>query len=246
MIPIRDRNPSSSVPWVVYSLIAINAVAFLYEATLPHGELELLVARFGLVPHNVTAALRGDGGLLQGVLIPGFTSLFLHGGWLHLIGNMWFLHIFGDNVEDRLRHVPFLAFYLACGLAASLLHYAINPQSPMPTIGASGAIAGVLGAYIVSWPGARIVTLLPLFYLITFVELPAFLVLGMWFIIQFFGGVGSIGAQLAGGGVAYWAHIGGFIAGAALMKLLSTRRPSWTRRREPPPRQPPLPPRYWR
>ncbi len=246
MIPVRDKNPSGSVPWVVYLLIALNAAAFLYEAALPDEQLAALIGDFGLVPRNVTAAFRGHASLQRAVLIPALTSMFLHGGWLHLIGNMWFLHIFGDNVEDRLRHGPFLVFYLACGLLASALQYALNPSAPIPTVGASGAIAGVLGAYIVSWPGARIVTLAPLFSLITFVELPAFLVLGMWFIIQFFEGVGNIGAQFARGGVAYWAHVGGFLAGAVLMRLLSTWRPPRRRPWEPASGQASLLPRSWR
>jgi len=245
MIPLRDKNPSGSVPWVVYGLIALNVVAFLNEVALPEKQLEALIGRFGFVPARGTLALRGETGLLQALVIPAFACMFLHGGWLHLLGNMWFLAIFGDNVEGRLRHVPFLVFYLACGLLATAAQYALAHDSPIPTIGASGAIAGVLGAYIVCWPRARVITLVPIFYMVTFVELPAFLVLGMWFVVQLFEGVGTLGAPFASGGVAYWAHIGGFVAGAVLIKLLPQprRAPAWQAQR-PGPRQ--LPPRYWR
>ncbi len=243
MIPIRDRNPSGTVPWAVYCLIGVNVLVFLFEVRLPKKTLEEFIFTFGLVPQNVTAALRGKADVVVALIVPAITCMFLHGGWLHLIGNMWFLLIFGDNVEGRLRHVPFVLFYLLCGLLASAGQYLLNPSSPVPTVGASGAIAGVLGAYIVCWPRARVLTLVPLFYLVTFVELPAVFVLGIWFVIQFFGGVGSLGASFASGGVAYWAHVGGFAAGAVLIKLLPGRKRPPGRRRPP---RPSLPPRYWR
>ena len=224
MIPIRDRNPSEITPWVVYVLIAINAAAFLYEISLPEAQLKRLVMTYGFVPRRASAALQGQKSLLGAFLLPLFSCMFLHGGWLHLLGNMWFLYIFGDNVEARLRHLPFLGFYIGCGLLASLAQYALAPETPVPTVGASGAIAGVLGAYIITWPRAKIVTLVPIFYMITFVQLPAVMVLGFWFVIQFFQGIGSLGARYASSGVAYWAHVGGFAAGLVLMKLLPQRK----------------------
>jgi membrane associated rhomboid family serine protease len=166
------------------------------------------------------------------MLMPALTCMFMHGGWAHLLGNMWFLFIFGDNVEARLGRVTFLLFYLFCGLAASAAQYMLEPDSAIPVIGASGAIAGVLGAYAVCWPRARIITLVPIFVLITFVELPAAFVLGFWFVIQLLQGAASIGLTYAHGGVAYGAHAGGFLVGAALMKLLCIS--GWQARRHGP------------
>jgi len=220
MLPIRDKNPSPLTPWVMYALLGLNVVVFLFEVSLPGDVLQELVNRCGFVPARATAALQGKANIITAIILPALASMFLHGGWMHLIGNMWYLYIFGDNVEGRLGHVPFVAFYFLCGLGASAMQYLLGPTVNMPTIGASGAIAGVLGAYLVTWPRARVVTLVPLFYLITFVELPAAIVLWLWFIIQLFSGAASLGARYAGGGVAYWAHIGGFLAGIALMKLL--------------------------
>jgi len=230
MLPIRDRNPAPIAPYVVYVLIALNLFAFFIELGQSPEELGEFVERFGVVPFRVTAALRGEGSLLLAILIPTFTSMFLHGGWAHLLGNMWYLWIFGDNVEGRLGHVKFALFYLICGLAAAMTHYVLSPGSKLPTIGASGAIAGVLGAYAVCWPRARILTIVPIFYFIHFVELPALLVLGFWFLIQFVQGAASLGVAFDHGGVAYWAHVGGFVAGVLLIKLLPGQR--YKRRRE--------------
>lgn len=218
MIPIKDRNPSGITPWGVYLLIGANVACFLFQLSLPEPKLRSFLLEYGMVPRRVTAAIHGKAPLMKAVVIPALASMFLHGGWLHLIGNMWFLHLFGDNIEGRLKIFRFLAFYLLCGLFASSAQYLINPSSPLPTIGASGAIAGVLGAYIVTWPRARILTLLPIFYFITFVELPAIFVLGFWFMLQIFEGVGSLGTQYSHGGVAYAAHVSGFICGAILVK----------------------------
>jgi len=149
--------------------------------------------------------------------------MFLHGGWLHLIGNMWFLWIFGDNVEDYLGHVRFLLFYLLCGLAASVAHLAFNLHSTIPTLGASGAIAGVLGAYLLLFPGARILTLVPVFF-VWLMELPAYVILIYWFVLQLLQGTASLAQTAAGGGVAWWAHVGGFVAGLALVKIVASRR----------------------
>ena len=223
MLPLRDKNPSGVVPWAVYGLIAANALVFVHELSLPPKGLMALVARYGMVPRQVTLAVRGRADPVTAILVPAIASMFLHGGWAHLIGNMWFLHIFGDNVEDSLGHLGFLAFYVFCGLIATAAQYVLYPKSPVPTIGASGAIAGVLGAYFVTWPGARIVTLIPLFLVFPVVELPAILVLGFWFLIQFFQGAASPGVAFAHG-VAYWAHVGGFVTGALLMLALPQRR----------------------
>ncbi len=230
MLPLRDRNPSATTPYVVYGLIALNAVAFMFELGLEQEALRDFVQRFGLVPQRATAALRGEAAMLGALLVPAVASMFLHGGWAHLIGNMWFLHIFGDNVEDRLGHGLFLAFYLVCGLLASASQYVLDPDSAVPIVGASGAIAGVLGAYAVRWPHARVLTLVPLFVVFTFIELPALVVLGMWFLLQFIQGAASIGVQFTHG-VAYWAHVGGFVAGAALVYPLMAVTPRRKRRR---------------
>lgn len=240
MIPIRDENPSATTPWVTYTLIGINSFIFVLQVSMPRESMVQVVKALGFVPLRATAALQGEAGLITGLGIPAFTSMFMHGGWLHLIGNMWYLYLFGDNVEDGLGHYRFVTFYLACGLFATLAQYLIAPFSEIPVIGASGAIAGVLGAYLMVWPRARIVTLLPIFFIITFVHLPAVVVLGFWFIMQFFQGVATVSAA-AGGGVAYWAHIGGFALGALLIKILPFKHTPG-RRRSRYPRNP----RYWR
>ncbi|MFO8009096.1 MAG: rhomboid family intramembrane serine protease, partial [Candidatus Brocadiia bacterium] len=166
MLPLRDKNPPGTTPVVLYALIVANVAAFLFEFSLPDEQLRAALTRFGVVPSQVVAALRGEAPLLAALLLPAFTSMFLHGGWVHLLGNMWFLHIFGDNVEGRLGHGGFLVFYLVCGLMATAAQVALSAGSDIPTIGASGAIAGVLGAYAVCWPRARVLTLVPIFYLI--------------------------------------------------------------------------------
>jgi membrane associated rhomboid family serine protease len=221
MIPIRDHNPSGTFPAVTVTIILACLGAFLLEvASGPR--IEQVFYTFGLVPGNVTYGLE-TGSLDWGsAILPFFTSMFLHGGWMHLIGNMWFLWIFGDNVEDTLGSFRFLAFYLVCGLASGATHYALSPTSTVPTVGASGAIAGVLGGYAALFPGARVVTLIPLGFIIRFVELPAWVMLGFWFLIQALSGFASLGAT--GGGVAWWAHVGGFVAGLALVKLVAPRR----------------------
>jgi len=228
LLPLRDRNPSGVVPWVTYGLIAANVLAFSFEFGRSTAELNEFVQQYGLVPARVTAAFRGEESFLGAALLPAFTSMFLHGDIPHLLGNMWFLFIFGDNVEGRLGHVVYAPFYLACGLAAGWAQYLVGPTSVKAMIGASGAIGGVLGAYIVCWPQARVLTLVFIFYFIRLVELPALVLLGIWFLFQFLEGAASLGGT-AGGGVAYWAHIGGFLAGILLIKLLPARpsaRPS--------------------
>ncbi|MEO7145154.1 MAG: rhomboid family intramembrane serine protease [Bryobacteraceae bacterium] len=211
MIPLRSTERIYSTPSVTITLIAVNTLVFLYQLALgPY--VNLFIVRFGLVPdHLHYSAL--------------FTSMFLHGGWLHLIGNMWFLWIFGKSVEDAMGHEKFLAFYLICGVLAAVVHLLFNFYSRVPTIGASGAIAGVMGAYLIQFPRARIVTLVFIFVFITTLDLPAAYLLLYWFVIQFFSGVGSIGySQVSAGGVAWFAHIGGFLAGMALIKVMGTRR----------------------
>jgi membrane associated rhomboid family serine protease len=201
MFPIADVIPSRTTPFVTIGLIALNAVAFLYELTLRDYDLQLFVLSFGVVPAYFSWA---------SVL----TSMFLHGGWLHFLGNMLYLWIFGDNVEDRLGHGWYLVFYLACGAAAAVGQTATHPYSLVPMIGASGAIAGVMGAYFVLFPHSRVLTGVFIFLFFDVIEIPAIFFLGIWFMMQFFSGFGSIGTDAATGGVAFWAHVFGFIAGA--------------------------------
>lgn len=216
MIPLKDRNPTRGIPFVTIALIAVNIVVFLYEISLGEG-LELFFQHFGAVPRSVVSSLT-PGRFLPGAVFPLLTSMFVHGGWLHLIGNMLYLWVFGDNVEEKLGRFRFLLFYVVCGLAASSLHVIVDPLSAIPMVGASGAISGVLGAYMVMFPRARVVTLIPIFVFLQVAELPALVVLGFWFVMQFFNGVLSLGYAAGGmGGVAWWAHIGGFICGLALV-----------------------------
>ncbi len=223
MIPLRDSNPSRGMPLVTILLILANTVMFIYELTLGPAQLNQFVFTFGVVPARLTGAA-GPAMPAGGGIETFLTSMFLHGGWLHLIGNMWFLWIFGDNVEDYLGHLRFLLFYLFCGLAAGLIHVAFNLSSTLPTVGASGAIAGVLGAYLLLFPRARILTLVPVFF-VFLLEIPAYVILIYWFVLQFLSGTASIvGGAAAQGGVAWWAHVGGFVVGLALVKILARAR----------------------
>jgi len=228
VLPLRDTIPHQRPPITTVALIIANVLAFWGELNLPAGRQQSFFEVFGLIPARFTSPAWAQSVGLWPSFVPFFTTMFLHGGWMHLIGNMWFMWIFGDNVEDRMGHAGFLVFYLLCGLAASATHVALNPHSHMPTIGASGAIAGVLGAYFVLYPGARVLTLVPIFIFIRFIELPAFVFLGLWFVMQFFSGTMSMhGADTSG--VAFWAHVGGFIAGLLLLGLFirrGTRRTS--------------------
>jgi membrane associated rhomboid family serine protease len=221
MIPIRDINPSGRFPAVTVAIILACTAAFFLELALGE-QLNRFVQAYGLVPQTITYGLETKTLGLESVVAPFFTSMFLHGGWLHLIGNMWFLWIFGDNIEDTLGHFRFAVFYLLCGLAAGLTQYYLSPLSPVPTIGASGAIAGVLGGYLVRFPSARVVTLVPLGFFLQMMELPSWLMLGLWFLAQAIGGFVTLGA--AGGGVAWWAHVGGFLAGILLIGVLKPRQ----------------------
>lgn len=219
MIPLRDSQPSHSFPVVTIGIIAVNVLAFLYEVSLDRFSLNAFLMVHGIVPARFEFS-------------DVFVSMFLHGGWLHLIGNMWFLWIFGDNVEDILGHGKYALFYLACGAVAALAHVLFNPESRVPTVGASGAIAGVMGAYLVKFPHSRIVTLVPFFVFLTTVEIPAAIILLYWLVIQIFSGVGTIGySHLQEGGVAWFAHVGGFLAGMALIFLLRPRE-RYSRRRD--------------
>ena len=225
MIPLRDDAPRWSFPGVTLTLILINCAIFFYESALLARSAylgELFIQTYGAIPARVLAAVNGDYPLIEGVA-PLFTSIFLHGGWLHLIGNMWFLWVFGDNVEDELGHFPYLVFYIACGVIASLAHIFSGPSSTVPTVGASGAIAGVMGAYLIRFPMARVVTLIPFFLFFTTVEIPAFVMLLYWLAIQLLSGTMTLG-EASTGGVAWWAHVGGFAAGALLIWSRPRRR----------------------
>jgi membrane associated rhomboid family serine protease len=224
MIPLRDDQPSFGTPAVTYFLIAFNFLIFLFETTLSPRGLHDLFRQFALIPDHVALGLAGRAGGLAGAIVPMFTSMFLHGGWMHVIGNMWVLWIFGDNIEDQLGHFVYLLFYLTCGLSAAVLHVLLNWGSPIPTVGASGAIAGVMGAYLLLYPRARVFTFLPPFF---FFPLPAWIVLGYWIVVQFLSGaVSSVAYARQGdsGGIAFWAHVGGFIAGMILIKILPERK----------------------
>lgn len=216
MIPLRDKNPTEKTPVVNIMLIVLNAAAFLYQVSLGPA-VEQFFFEFGVVPTDVVSSLSDPSTYIEGVL-PFFSSMFLHGGWLHLGGNMLYLWIFGDNVEDKLGHGRYILFYLLCGLVAGVAHVVIDVHSEIPTVGASGAISGVLGAYLIMFPKARVVTVIPLFIFLQIAELPALVVLGFWFVMQFFNGLVSLGFETGGmGGVAWWAHIGGFLTGLILV-----------------------------
>jgi len=229
MIPIRDDTPRYSTPYVTYFIIALNAVVFLFELSLGmqgHHALNSLIYEFGVVPRRFENALIGpSSNSLPALSVTILTSMFLHGGWLHIIGNMWFLWIFGDNVEDYLGHLKYVLFYLISGCAAAIAYILLDASSNQPTIGASGAIAGVMGAYFVLYPRARVLTLVFLIVFFTFWWLPAWVFLGYWFVLQFLSGTAT---SIAGdgqntGGVAFWAHVGGFVAGILLIKLMPER-----------------------
>jgi membrane associated rhomboid family serine protease len=203
MFPIADVIPSKTTPYVTITIIALNAVAFLFELTLTERELQVFVQSFGVVPAYFSWASV-------------VTSMFLHAGWLHILGNMLYLWIFGDNVEDRMGHGWYVVFYLLCGGAAALGQAATQPHSLIPMIGASGAVAGVMGAYFVLFPHSRVLTAVLIVFYLDIIEIPAIFFLGIWFLMQFFSGVGSIGSDAAMGGVAFWAHVGGFVVGAGI------------------------------
>ncbi|MDY6989355.1 MAG: rhomboid family intramembrane serine protease [Thermodesulfobacteriota bacterium] len=215
MIPIRDTIRSETYPIVNTVLIAVNVLAFLLE--LSQGQtFNKFIYVYGLVPARYSIPQVSAYFTFAQQVLPFLTFMFLHGGFLHLLGNMWFLYIFGDNVEDRLGHLRYLAFYLLCGLASGISHLALNWHSEIPTIGASGAIAGVMGAYFLLHPRAKVLTLVPIFIFFQFLEIPAFVFMGVWFLFQF---LSAAAASANAGGIAWWAHIGGFIFGMAFLKL---------------------------
>jgi len=226
MFPIRDSVPSRHPPLATWALIGFNVFVFVLEARMPEARLERVFHVLGLVPAYVTGQAGPAGWVRVGPLL---TSMFLHAGWLHIFGNMWTLWIFGDNVEDRMGPVRFLVFYLLCGVAAGAVHVWVHPGSTVPTVGASGAIAGVMGAYFVMFPRARIVLLFPVFFLPVFFSVPAVLYIGLWMYSQVLSGVLTLGAPEAAAGVAWWAHIGGFAAGLLTFSLFL--RPRTLRRR---------------
>jgi len=220
MLPIGDSPKSARTPIVNLSLIAINVLVFLYELSLG-ARLEAFIGQWGVIPDRITAALAGMPGAHPLALTTMVTAMFIHAGWLHIGGNMLFLWIFGDNVEDRLGPWLYLGFYFLCGIAANLAQVYASPTSEIAAIGASGAIAGVLGAYLVTFPGARVSVLLPIVLFFWVFEIPALIVIGLWFLTQLFSGVTALSESTAqSGGVAWWAHVGGFAFGAVLMLLL--------------------------
>jgi rhomboid family protein len=233
MFPLWDNIPRTRLPFITLLLIAANCAVFFQELAAPPAAREHLIAAFSLVPAHTTAFVTGSPVGFAGGILPLFTSMFLHGGWMHLIGNMWFLWLFGDNVEDRVGHGRFLILYLAGGLAGALTHWFFNMHSDVPTVGASGAIAAVMGAYLITFPGARIKTLVPIFIFLTSFDLPAWVILIYWLALQFLSGVASVTVAVADptqGGVAFFAHVGGFLAGIPLMMLLRPRtryRSAW-------------------
>jgi len=219
MFPLRDTQPSYSKPAVTILLIAVNILVFLFELSLDPDTQNAFIAHYGLIPDRLR---------LSSI----FTSMFLHGGWMHVLGNMWFLWIFGDNIEDILGHGKYLLFYLLCGVVAALAQFAASPFSRVPTVGASGAIAGIMGAYMIKFPHSRILSLVTIVFFFTTVEIPAWIMLIYWFVIQFFSGVGTLGtSQASQGGVAFFAHIGGFVAGGVLINSMAQRQ-RYTRRRD--------------
>jgi len=229
MIPLRDANPTRRTPVITVVLIALCAAVFLVELSVSSGPggdaaLDRFLTEWGAVPSRISAALAGSGDpwlAARGIL----GSMFLHAGWSHLLGNMLFLWIFGNNVEDRLGRLAYLVFYLAGGTIAALAQVLIDPTSDVPLVGASGAIAATLGAYIVLYPGARITSLVFLGFLAQLIDVPAIILLGFWFVLQLLDGVASLGASTAQGGVAFFAHIGGFAAGALVGLIVRVGSP---------------------
>ena len=213
MIPLRDVIPSRTVPFLTVTIIILNALAWFYELSLPREDLPVFLRQYGVVPAYFAPA----------TLI---SSMFLHGSWSHVLGNMWYLWIFGDNVEDRMGHFRFLIFYLLCGIVAALGQIVIDPTSTLPTIGASGAIAGVMGAYFVLYPQSRVLTLIPLIIIWEIVELPAIFLLGFWFLMQLFSaGAIAATANSQAGGVAFMAHVAGFLTGLVAVFIFRKRGP---------------------
>lgn len=225
MIPLRDTIPHSHFPKLVLLLIFVNFGVFLLQASLHPDALQSLIYTFGIVPARFSdPRWAASAGLASHDYLPFVTNMFLHGGWLHVISNMWSLWLFGDNVEDRMGSVRFLLFYLLCGIAASAAHYFSDASSTIPAVGASGAIAGVMGAYFRLFPHAKVLALVPFFGFLTTAHVPAVLYLGLWFVTQLLSGAATLSIEGQGGGIAFWAHIGGFAAGFLLHPLFLSRR----------------------
>lgn len=233
MIPLRDDNPTELVPFVTVGFIIINVLVFFYQLSLGP-QARQFVIQLGTIPWEITHFRTHPESAALPPFVSLFTSMFLHGGWAHLIGNMLFLWIFGNNIEDALGHFKFVIFYVLTGLLASAGHIVANPNSLVPTIGASGAISGIMGAYILLYPRARVLTLVFLVWIIQVVEIPAIIFLGIWFVLQLSSGFTTAGT---GGGVAWFAHIGGFVAGLILVKLFERKaHRQQSQRRRPQPR----------
>jgi len=213
MIPLRDVIPSRTTPYITVTIILINAAAWFYELAMPREELNVFLQLFGVVPAAFVPTTL-------------LTSMFLHGGWSHVIGNMWYLWIFGDNVEDRMGHGRFVIFYLLCGFVAAIGQIVLDPESTIPMIGASGAIAGVMGAYFVLYPHSRVLTLIPIIIFIDIIELPAIVLLGFWFVMQLFSaGAIAVTSSTGGGGVAFMAHVAGFVMGVIGVFVFRKKQP---------------------
>ena len=223
MFPIRDDTPRKHFPFVTLGLILVNAAVFWQQTQLPDLDLRRFFYLYGIVPQRLSGPYRE---IPFGDYLPFLTSMFLHGGWVHVVGNLWTLWIFGDNVEDRMGPFRFLLFYLLCGVVSGVAHTLANPQATIPAIGASGAIAGVLGAYLLLFPRARILAVFPILIYPLLLEVPAVLYLGFWFLTQVLSGKMALSSPDAGGGVAWWAHVGGFLAGMLLFAFfLRPKRP---------------------
>jgi len=222
MIPLRDDQPIFSTPLVNYFLIMVNVLVFVWELSVGHRALNSFMYEFGIVPHYTLAVLSGHShDPATAAILPLFTSMFLHGSFLHVAGNMLFLWIFGDNIEDYLGHFTYLVFYLVCGVAAGVTHILINQASRVPSVGASGAIAGVMGAYFILYPRARVLVWFPPIFLF---HVPAWLMLGYWFLTNFLSGTATAIAETSqAGGIAFWAHIGGFAAGVIMINVFRER-----------------------
>ena len=228
LFPLYDENPTKSIPWVTIFLIVANVLIFLYELSLESsGQLQQFFQTAALIPYEITHASKTMAGIPNIGVLTFFTSMFIHGGWLHVIGNMWYLWIFGNNIEEALGSAKYVLFYLVCGLGGGIGHILAQPNSQIPTVGASGAIAGVLAGYLILFPTARIVTIIPLFVFIQVVRVPAIVVIGVWFVIQLLSGAGSLTSEAAAG-TAWFAHVGGFIAGILLILVLPKRKRAQT------------------
>lgn len=221
MIPIRDTQRTRIFPVMNWLLIIVNVFAFMLEYFLPTNLSDQFIATFALTPASISLSHPLS-------LLTFITHIFLHGSWYHLISNMWFLMIFGDNIEERLGSLRYLAFYLLGGISAGLLQYFFSPTLSLPTLGASGAIAAVMGAYLVLFPASRVVTFIPIFFFGGFIRLPAIVYLGIWFVMQIFSGFSSfvLGSGTAAGGVAWWAHIGGFLFGMLFVRAFAKKTPT--------------------